>query len=132
MYLLDTNILIYLQKSRFPGLLHRVKTTPIGELAVSTFSVAEMIYGCRKSACPQRNYQALLEFLMPFTIVDFRQEDCGVYGTIRATLEKQGQGIGTIDTFIAAQALSQGHVLVSHNLRDFGRIAGLVVEDWTV
>lgn len=131
MYLLDTNILIYLQKSMFPVLTARVKSTPPEELAVSIFTVAELLYGCRKSSRPAQNYRALLEMLVPFNIVDFHQDDCDAYGTIRAALEKGGRPIGTIDTFIAAQAVSQGHVLVTHNLREFGRVPALRCEDWT-
>jgi len=131
MYLLDTNILIYLQKARSIPLLQRLKTTPVESLFVSVFTVAELVYGCSKSSDPNRNRQAMMELLLPFTILDFVQSDCDAYGSIRTHLERRGQPIGTIDTFIGAQALSRALVLVTNNVGELGRIPGLIVEDWS-
>ncbi len=130
MYLLDTNILIYAQKRKSRALLSHLQSKDPSLLFISIFTVAELSFGCRKSLDPPRNYQAMLEFLMPFTVLDFRQDDCGTYGEIRAFLERSGKSIGTIDTFIGSMAVSRNMVLVTNNIREFERMPGLRLENW--
>jgi len=130
MYLLDTNILIYAQKKRSPIVIKNIKEKDPSILFVSIFSVAELVFGCKKSLDPQKNYRALLEFLLPFTILDFLQSDCGTYGEIRTFLKKNGTPIGTIDTFIGSLSVSRGLILVTNNTREFERIPGIRIENW--
>ena len=80
MYLLDTNILIYAQKKKSPIVLENIRGKDPSVLFVSISSVAELVFGCQKSIDPQKNYRALLEFLLPFSILYFEQGDCGKYG----------------------------------------------------
>jgi len=132
MYLLDTNIMIYAQKKRNLTLLKHLKSKNIKDLYLSIFTVAEMIFGCKKSADPAKNYTALLEFLLPFNILAFEQADCGVYGETRAHLERQGKPIGTIDTFIGSQAVSRDFTLITNNVKEFERIPNIKIENWTI
>ena len=132
MYLLDTNIMIYAQKNRNLTLLKNLKSKNIEDLYISIFTVAEMIFGCKKSTNPTKNYTALLEFLLPFNVLSFEQIDCNTYGETRAHLELQGKPIGTIDTFIGSQAVSRNFTLVTNNWREFERIPNIKMEDWTI
>lgn len=132
MYLLDTNILIYAKNKRSLVALNNIKSKDPSMLFVSIFSVAEMIFGAKKSLDPQRNYRALLEFLLPFNILEFEQRDCDKYGEIRSFLEANGTPIGTIDTFIGSMSVSRDLILVTNNVREFERIPGIRIENWTL
>lgn len=130
MYLLDTNMLIYAKNNRSSIVLGNIKSKDPSQLFVSIFSVAEMVFGCKKSLDPQRNYRALLEFLLPFNILEFEQQDCDRYGEVRFLLEKGGTPIGTIDTFIGSMSLSRNLILVTNNVKEFERIPGIQIENW--
>jgi len=130
-YLLDTNICVLLIRQRSPAVLARLLRHTITDAGVSAITVAELHYGVKKSSQPARNQQALDQFLIPLTILPFDDGAAAAYGQIRADLEAQGLPIGGLDTLIAAQALSHGLTLVTNNVREFGRVAGLAIEDWT-
>lgn len=128
--LLDTNICIALIKRKPPQVLQKLQSYNVGEVAISSISVAELRFGASKSQQAAQNHAALDEFLLPLEVVDFNQAATHCYGDLRATLEKQGTPIGALDTLIAAHALSLNLTLVTHNTREFKRVAGLRVEDW--
>ena len=130
-YLLDTNICVLLIRKKSPILLHTLTQHPLTEIAVSAITVAELQYGVQKSAHSAQNQQALDYFLLPLTIVPFDDGVAMAYGEIRAYLEAQGAPIGAIDTLLAAQAVSRKLIFVTNNVREFGRVPGLIVEDWT-
>ncbi len=130
-YLLDTDICIELIRQRSPGLLQRVMALTPEDLGVSVVSVAELQYGVQRSREPERNQRALDLFLLPFAILDLDYEAAAQYGKVRARLEAAGSPIGPYDLLIAAQALSRDLTLVTSNVREFRRVAGLRVEDWT-
>lgn len=98
---------------------------------VSVITEGELRLGPAKSSSRSNTLRALEHFLEPLTVVEFTSEDAVAYARIRATLEKKGQPIGPLDTLIAAQAVSRGHWLVTDNEREFTRVAGLGVENWT-
>jgi tRNA(fMet)-specific endonuclease VapC len=129
--MLDTNICIYLIKRRSDELLKRMRVFRTGEIGVSVVTVAELQYGVSKSQNKERNQAALETFLLPLDIADFSFAVTVSYGDIRAQLERQGQPIGPLDTMIAAHALSLDVPLVTNNTREFERVKGLRVEDWT-
>ncbi|MDR2732812.1 MAG: type II toxin-antitoxin system VapC family toxin [Fibromonadaceae bacterium] len=128
-YLIDTNILIYWMKNK-PDTLKKLLSNE-DDLAVSSISVAELIYGAKKSLYIEKNMQAAIKILSYFNIVDFSKDDAFEYGDIRAHLEKQGTPIGDHDIQIAAQARRLGLVVVTANIREFSRIRNLCVENWT-
>jgi len=84
-----------------------------------------------RSRFPSQNAQALEGFLLPLEIVPFEAEAAAAYGPLRDGLERQGTPIGAMDLLIAAHALSLSVTLVTSNTREFARIVGLNVEDWT-
>jgi tRNA(fMet)-specific endonuclease VapC len=130
-YLLDTNICIYIIKKKPPAVLKKVKSKHPGQIAISTITLAELEYGIARSRYPDRNRIALLEFLLPFTILDFDQAASAQYGHIRSLLQSRGKPIGPMDLLLAAQAKSHGLVLVTNNEKEFKRVEGLQVENWT-
>ena len=129
-YLLDTNICIYLIKSKSVRVLEKFLSQEIGDIGISTVTVAELQYRVQKSQFPQQNMAALEKFLMPLSIMDFDLTATEQYGKIRVFLEQKGIPIGAYDLMIAAQALSQDVILVTNNVREFSRIPGLRLENW--
>jgi tRNA(fMet)-specific endonuclease VapC len=131
-FMLDTNICIYLIKQKPPQVMDRFQEHTIGDIGVSSITVAELVYGVRKNQRPEQNQSALEQFLIPLVIADFDSEAAGSYGQIRANLESLGTPIGTFDTLIAAHALSLGAALVTNNLSEFKQVPKLNVVNWVV
>ena len=128
--LLDTNICIYLIKRRPAQVLQRFEAYTVGDIGISSITVAELQFGVEKSRHVAQNRRALEQFLLPLTIVDFDYRAALSYGRIRAALELRGTPIGSLDMLIAAHALSLEVVLVTNNTREFARIPELQVVNW--
>ena len=129
-FLLDTNICIYIIKQKPPKVLQRFNTYQVGDIGVSSITVAELEFGVQKSQFPEQNQQALTQFLLPLTIADFDRAAAIIYGDIRAKLEQQGTPIGSLDTLIVAHALSLQVTLVTNNVREFSRVSKLQLANW--
>lgn len=130
-HLLDTNICVVVIRMRSPRALARLQTMTPGSVGVSIITVSELQFGAAKSQNPQRNRQALEQFLLPLEILDYDSAAAAHYGDVRAALEKAGTPIGPLDTLIAAHARSLNVAVVTNNLSEFRRVPGLKVEDWT-
>jgi len=130
-FMLDTNICIYLIKQKSPKIIEHIKRCKPGEIGISSITLAELQYGVAKSFHRKQNQIALQEFLIPIEIVSFDEKAATLYGKIRAQLEKSGTPIGSMDLLIGTHALSLGVTLVTNNIREFKRIKGLRVVDWT-
>lgn len=131
-FMLDTNTCIYLIKQKNPKILGHLKRHSVGDIGISSVTLAELQYGVAKSQHVQKNRQALSEFILSLEIALFDEKAAETYGTVRSALEKAGNPIGSMDTLIGAHALSLGVTLVTNNIREFKRIRGLRVVDWTV
>ncbi len=129
MILLDTNICIYLINHKPPEVLARFHQFQLGDIGLCSVVAAELAYGVAKSGS-QRNRSALEMFLAPLEIMPFDEAAIWIYGELRADLERRGQPIGSLDTMIAAHALSVKAVLVTNNTREFSRVNGLQLENW--
>ena len=129
-YLLDTNTCIRYINGRSPGIRAKLPTIPRVEVGASIITRAEMFYGAAKSQTPERSRQKQLEFLQTVQTVPFDEAAALIYGDLRAHLDKQGTPIGGNDLLIAATALASELILVTHNIREFGRVPGLRLEDW--
>jgi len=103
----------------------------MGSIGISTITLAELQFGIMKSSNPQKNQEALDKFLTPLEIIDFDSKATVEYGIIRANLEKKGAPIGPLDTLIAAHAKSLDLTLITNNEKEFERIPGLKIENWT-
>jgi tRNA(fMet)-specific endonuclease VapC len=118
-HLLDTNICIYVINDRPKGIVERFRRYRLGDIGVSSVTVAELAYGVAKTKS-DRNRSALERFLLPLEIADFDHAAALVYGDVRADLEHRGRPIGPLDMLIAAHALSLCVTLVTNNAREFG------------
>jgi len=104
-YLLDTNICIYLIKQNPAKVLKHFKSHAIGDIGISSITLAELRYGVSKSQHIEKNQQALNEFILPLEIADFDEKAAQEYGAIRAELERAGKPIGSMDMLIGAHAI---------------------------
>jgi tRNA(fMet)-specific endonuclease VapC len=116
-FLLDTNICIYIIKRKPPQVLKKFQTFKVNDLV-------------QLSSYPEKNQEALNEFVTPLEIVPFDDRAAVSYGEIRAYLQKRGINIGAMDMLIAAQAKSLSLPLVTNNQKEFKRIPGLRLENW--
>jgi len=129
-FLLDTDICIYALKQHRAVLSHLMSQSP-SDVALSVITEAELRTGAAKSETPKKTLRLIENFLRPLEIVEFTSGDAAAYAGVRAKLERAGTPIGPLDTLIAAQSLARKLVLVSNNEREFGRVTGLRVENWT-
>ena len=130
-YMLDTNICIYAIKNKPEQVLKQLHAHLEDGMCISSITLAELAHGVRKSLYPEKNEEALLQFLSILDILDFDDLAAMEYGKICAYLQRQGTPIGTMDMLIAGHARSEGLVLVTNNTREFFRVDDLEVEDWT-
>ena len=133
-YMLDTNICIYAISNNHPNENVRKKIAEhVGkDICISSITFSELEYGVNRSSTPEKNWAALYQFLSAIPVLDYDTEAAKEYGDIRATLEKQGTVIGMMDYLIAAHARSKGFTIVTNNTKEFSRVYGLTVENWTI
>jgi tRNA(fMet)-specific endonuclease VapC len=129
-WMLDTDTCIALIKRQPPNLIKRLQAKAVGDVGISSITLAELRFGASKSARRQQNQAALDQFLLPLDIAAFDELAADSYGDVRAELESNGTPIGPLDTLIAGHGLSLNVVLVTHNMREFRRITGLRIDDW--
>jgi tRNA(fMet)-specific endonuclease VapC len=130
MYLLDTNICIYIINKKPQQVVEHIKNFEPPQIKLSAISIGELEYGVSKSKYREKNRTALLDFASAFDIVEFNDKDAEVYGLIRADLENRGEVIGPYDMQIAAQAITRDLILVTNNVEEFSRISNLKYENW--
>jgi len=128
-YLLDTNACIYLMKGNAAVLGRYLANKKYG-LAISSITVAELYYGVFNSEYPEKNSANLTNFFIGVDILEFDSKAAVEYGRIRAFLRKRGTPVGHMDMLIAAHVKSQDMILVTSNVSEFERVAGLQLEDW--
>lgn len=128
--LLDTNTCNAVIKQARASAKHLFRLS-VGDVGLSSITLAELQYGVEKSLHQERNQQALDEFLLPLVIADFDAKAASIYGKVRTELERKGTPIGSLDTLIAAHAVNLNVTLVTNNLREFRRVTNLNVVDWT-
>lgn len=129
--MLDTDTCIYVIKHKSPSTLKHFKAYSVGDIGISSITLAELRYGVSKSQYVQKNREALDEFILPLEVADFDEKAAKAYGDIRAALEKAGTPIGSMDMLIGAHAASLGATLVTGNTREFKRIKNLKTTDWS-
>jgi len=128
-YLLDTDTCIYALKG-MTSVLASLLAASRADVAVSVITEAELRLGAAKSSSPVKTARLLENFLRPLTIIEFGSADARTYARVRARLERAGTPVGPLDTLVAAQAVDRNLVVVSNNVREFRRVAGLRVENW--
>jgi|SRR6476646_10811557 len=130
-YMLDTDICIYIAKRRPPEIRTRFERLKPGQMVMSVITYGELYYGASKSNQRAKALAQLDTAIRDIPVEDLTRTVSEAYGIIRAALEKQGRVIGNNDLWIAAHAMSQGFVLATNNDREFLRVPGLLVENWT-
>ena len=129
-YLLETNICVYILKQKPFNVFQKFTSIDSYSIAVSSITVAELMYGVHKSNSKDRNLLAVNELLNSVQILDFDHNAASHFGTLKNSLLKKGTPIGPLDMLIAAHAISLNVVLVSNNLKEFNRVEGLLTENW--
>ena len=129
-YMLDTNICIYIIKQKPQKVFDYFNNLKVGQVCISAITFSEMQFGIANSSMPEKNQEALNQFLAPIDILDYPAEASPIYGELRAKLKACGKLIGSHDMLIAAHALCQSLVLVTNNTQEFSRVAGLQYENW--
>lgn len=128
-YVLDTNTLIYFFKGVGQVASHLYSCDPY-EVIVPTVVLYELNVGIQKSTHPAKRLAQLSTLLEQVQVLSFGRREAEVSAQIRATLERQGKLIGPYDIQIAGCALANNATLVTHNIKEFERVEGLVVVDW--
>ncbi len=131
-FLFDTSICVHLIRRRHAEniLAHMAEYSSV-HFALSSITVAELYFGVAKSQAPVSDAEALTEFLAPFAMFPFDNEAAFAYGPLRTHLERSGTSSGPLDTLIAAHALALKLTLITNNEKEFRRVPGLKVENWT-
>ncbi|MCP3892197.1 MAG: type II toxin-antitoxin system VapC family toxin [Desulfobulbaceae bacterium] len=129
-FLIDTNICIYIMNNHPAEVIQAFRNAGVGNIGISSITVSELQYGVFKSKHIKKNTRRLVEFLSPFEILYYGENESRCYGKIRNQIEKQGNVIGPLDLLIAAHALSNNLILVTNNEKEFNRINSLKVENW--
>ena len=128
-YVLDTNTLIYFFKGLADVSKHMLEQSP-SELAIPTVVLFELEVGIAKSTSPRKRKSQLQEITALVNVLPFGIAESKSAAQIRVKLEKHGLPIGPYDVLIAATALANNMILVTHNQKEFGRIEELKIEDW--
>ena len=129
--MLDTDTCIAIVK-KHPVALKKLRGKSIGQVGISSITLGELAFGAAKSSRPKDAGGALDEFLLALEVAAFEERGAMRYGDIRASLERRGKPIGPLDTLIGSHAHVLDVILVTHNTREFSKIDGLRIEDWTV
>ena len=129
-YLLDTNMASYVIKGNVPRVRERLLQVPMAEVGISVITEAELRFGVARIPEARRLKTAVDEFLLRVEVLAWSSETAQHYAHIRAALERAGKPMGNLDMMIAAQALADEAVLVTHD-RVFRRVMGLKMEDWS-
>ena len=132
MFLIDTNICIYIINDHPPEVIQKFREIGIGNIYISSITVSELQYGACKSKQIKKHLKRLDEFLIPFEIISYDESAANYYGRIRSYLEKQGNVIGPFDMLVAAHALSENLTLITKSEKEFKRVKSLKVENWII
>ena len=131
-YLLDTNICIHAMKHN-RRVLERMRAVGRDALGISAVVVGELVFGVARSAQAYRagNKARLRQFLQALEVLPWSEEAAWHFGMQRQLLMAAGTPIGELDLMIGAHALAENLTVVTNNTREFARIEGLRIEDWT-
>ena len=130
MFLLDTNACVRFLNGSSRPLVERLQATPRSLIRLSSIVKAELLYGARRSTRMAENLRLLARLFETIASLPFDDRCAEEYGVIREQLERAGTPIGPNDLMIAATARANEVTLVTHNVREFSRVAELQIDDW--
>lgn len=128
-YMLDTNTVSHLIKGH-SAVMRRVVAVPMASLCISAITKGELLFGLAKRPDAKRLHNAVQELLRRIDVLPWDSVIADHYGTVRATMERQGKILAPLDLLIAAHALSVDAVLVTND-QSFGQLNHLHIEDWS-
>ena len=132
-YLLDTHIVSHYVRRSSPALEDRVNDALTSQsIAISVLTRAELRFGQAGMQADDKRRSFIDHFLIRLPNLVWTSHAADRYGDIKALHQRQGTPIGEIDTQIAAHALAEGLILVTHNTKHFDKVPGLKLEDWMV
>jgi tRNA(fMet)-specific endonuclease VapC len=131
--MLDTDTCIFLMRGGFKKLEARVQSVPLQQQVMSAVTFAELAYGVQAASTAKRkqNQITLDSLVLHLAVLDWPQDAAKHYAVIRADLKKRGAQMGAADLMIAAHAQAIDAIVVTNNVKDFGRVKGLEIENWT-
>jgi tRNA(fMet)-specific endonuclease VapC len=130
--LLDTNVCVALIRGQQRAIDRYVREFGGGELRISAITVFELVYGADRSGRVEEELTKVRRFFDDGpVVVDLTRVDAASAAHLRADLAGKGQMIGAYDLLIAGQALARGWRVVTANTREFARVEGLALEDWS-
>jgi len=134
MFMLDTNICIFIIKKKYEKVLEQLKKNKQTGLFISSITLAELEYGIENAAQEYnaKNRIALMEFLAIINIKYFDDNAAKEYGIIKKYLKDKKCLIGPLDILIGAHAKSLNMTLITNNTNEFERIKNLSIADWTI
>ncbi|MFA6117004.1 MAG: type II toxin-antitoxin system VapC family toxin [Sphingomonas sp.] len=127
-YSLDSNIVIALMAGN-STVRSRIIAQEPGSIFLSSIVLHDLMFGAFNSQRVETNLVKLERLAFP--LLPFDEADARAAGEVRAALKRLGSPIGTLDVLIAGQALARDLIMVTANCREFERVKGLLVEDWT-
>jgi tRNA(fMet)-specific endonuclease VapC len=130
-YMLDTDTCSYIMRRSHPAVLKRLAKVPVDDVCISVISKSELLFGVEVSPKRRQDEAALTAFLRYVEVLNFPDEASLHYAKIRADLKARGTMIGGNDLFIAAHARSLALTLITNNTREFKRVRGLSLDNWT-
>lgn len=132
-YLLDSNACLQcLRRRGNPLVPHRLAAHPPADVVLCSVVLGELWYGAERSAAPAREHALINAFAAPYLSLPFDDTAARIYARVRRDLEVRGMPIGPYDLQIAAIALANNLILVTHNTKEFSRVPGLTLEDWEI
>ena len=133
LFMLDTDTCIFLMRGDSPALAAKVQSVPLQQQVMSAVTFAELTYGVQASAAAKRkqNQSVLDSLVLHLAVLDWPQDAAKHYAEIRTDLKKRGAQLGAADLMIAAHARAMGAIVVTNNVKDFERVKGLEVENWS-
>ena len=131
--MLDTDTCIFLMRGESQKLEIKVQSVPLQQQLMSAVTFAELSYGVQASASAKRkqNQSTLDSLALHLSVLDWPQAAARYYAEIRSDLKKRGAQLGAADLMIAAHARAINAIVVTNNVKDFRRVKGLEVENWT-
>ena len=129
-YMFDTDTVSFFMKDNPKEIRKKVAKHNKDDFCISAITCAELMFGLKKNYSEKLDFW-LNEVLDRFRVISFDDASSIIYGEIRATLEKSGNPLDNMDMLIAASALAEKAILVSHNVKHFSKVKDLKVEDWS-
>ena len=131
MRLLDSDTCVHILRARLPYIDLYAQLGP-GTVFISAITYHELFYGALHAPLgKQRHLSTLDDFVERIEILPFTQSSAAFASQVRQDLASKDIIIGPLDTLIAGHAIEHGLTLVTGNVREFSRVDGLTLENWT-